>query len=95
MTSIALADEGKIESGRPDHKGHQMMTTQDSPAPSDVKLVDAGNETCPISGDPVNGTDYVAYNGKRYGLCCKGCDAQLLKDPEKYIKALKDKGDLK
>lgn len=64
-------------------------------AQKDAAVTDANNKTCPISGDPVNGKDFVVYNGKRYGLCCTGCDKQFLSDPEKYIKILKDRGDIK
>ena len=48
-------------------------------------VVDAGNKLCPISGSPVSGTHFVVYNGKRYGLCCPGCEGPFLKDPATYI----------
>ena len=93
LTSIALAEEGDMQ--RKGHKGDQQKAVSSSSTPGDAKVVNAGNKTCPISGNPVNGTDYVVYKGKRYGICCKGCDEQFLKNPEKYIKALKAKGEIK
>ena len=48
-------------------------------------VVNAGNKLCPISGDPVSGTSFVEYQGKRYGLCCPGCDKMFLADPAKYL----------
>jgi YHS domain-containing protein len=48
-------------------------------------IVDAGNKLCPVSGDPVSGTNFVVYQGKRYGLCCPMCEKPFLSDPAKYI----------
>jgi YHS domain-containing protein len=53
--------------------------------------VDAGNKLCPVSGDPVSGSDFVIYQGKRYGLCCSMCKAPFLAAPEKYIAAMEAK----
>jgi YHS domain-containing protein len=52
-------------------------------------IVDAGNKFCPVMGGRVSGKDFVVYQGKRYGLCCPGCDKTFLKDPEKYIANMK------
>ncbi|MEI7751518.1 MAG: YHS domain-containing protein [Candidatus Omnitrophota bacterium] len=52
-------------------------------------IVDAGNNMCPVMGGPVSGKDFVVYQGKRYGLCCPGCDKKFLSDPEKYIAQMK------
>ncbi|MBI4711449.1 MAG: YHS domain-containing protein [Candidatus Omnitrophica bacterium] len=51
----------------------------------------AGNKLCPISGEPVSGTSFVEYEGKRYGLCCPGCEGMFLKDPAKYIAQMEAK----
>ena len=48
-------------------------------------IVDAGNKLCPVSGDPVSGTNFVVYQGKRYGLCCPMCEKPFLNDPQKYL----------
>jgi YHS domain-containing protein len=52
-------------------------------------IVDAGNKLCPVSGDPVSGTNFVVYQGKRYGLCCPMCEKPFLSDPSKYIAKMK------
>ncbi|MFH1209133.1 MAG: hypothetical protein V1673_06245 [Candidatus Omnitrophota bacterium] len=52
-------------------------------------IVDAGNKLCPVSGDPVSGTSFVIYQGKRYGLCCPMCEKPFLSDPEKYLSLMK------
>jgi YHS domain-containing protein len=48
-------------------------------------VVDAGNKICPVMGGPVNGKDFVVYEGKRYGLCCPGCEKAFLADPGQYV----------
>jgi YHS domain-containing protein len=52
---------------------------------SQTGIVDVGNKICPVMGGPVNGEDSVVYEGKRYGLCCPGCDKTFLSDPAKYV----------
>ena len=52
---------------------------------SQTGIVDVGNKLCPVMGEPVNGKNFVVYEGKRYGLCCPGCDKTFLSDPAKYI----------
>lgn len=51
-------------------------------------IVDVGNKVCPVMGGAVDGEHFVVYEGKRYGLCCPGCKAAFLADPEKYIAAM-------
>ena len=48
--------------------------------------------TCPIMGEKVNPKVFVDYQGQRIYFCCKGCPAAFNKDPEKYIKKMKDEG---
>lgn len=52
---------------------------------SQTGIVDVGNKTCPVMGEPVDGENFVVYEGKRYGLCCPGCDQTFLADPARYI----------
>ena len=52
-------------------------------------IVDAGNKMCPVSGDPVSGKNFVTYKGVRYGLCCPMCEGPFLKNPGKYLAAMK------
>ena len=53
------------------------------------KTVAAGNRFCPVSGDPVSGTSFVEYQGKKYGLCCPACKSAFLADPAKAIGKMK------
>jgi YHS domain-containing protein len=47
---------------------------------------------CPVLGGNVDKNVYADYQGKRIYFCCQGCDAEFKKDPEKYMKNLKDEG---
>jgi YHS domain-containing protein len=48
--------------------------------------------TCPVLAGNVDKNVYVDYRGKRIYFCCKGCDAEFKKDPEKYLKKLQEEG---
>ena len=46
---------------------------------------------CPVSGDRFHvseTTPVFEYEGKKYYLCCPGCELEFKKDPEKYIELL-------
>ena len=46
----------------------------------------ATNTKCPVLGGKVSETSKtVVVRGREYRLCCGGCDANLLKDPDKYL----------
>ncbi len=49
-------------------------------------------ELCPVSGEEVDAKGGIAYEykGKVYHFCCASCVADFKKDPEKYIKKMKD-----
>ncbi|MBI4115721.1 MAG: YHS domain-containing protein [Candidatus Omnitrophica bacterium] len=55
-------------------------------------VVDAGNATCPVSGDKVNPKVSYIYEGKKYHFCCAMCIKDFKKDPKKYIAQL-EKGE--
>jgi YHS domain-containing protein len=48
--------------------------------------------TCPVLGGNINKETYVDYKGQRIYFCCPGCDAEFKKDPEKYLKKMKEQG---
>lgn len=47
---------------------------------------------CPVMGDPINKNYYVDYRGHRIYFCCNECPDTFKKNPEKYMKILKDSG---
>ncbi len=56
---------------------------------SKTGVVEGGNRFCPVSGDPVSGSDFVIYKGVRYGLCCPACKGPFLLNSAKYIAQMK------
>jgi YHS domain-containing protein len=49
-------------------------------------------ELCPVSGEKVDAKEGIAYEykGKVYHFCCASCFADFKKDPEKYIRKMKE-----
>lgn len=47
---------------------------------------------CPVLGGNVDKSIYADYKGYRYYFCCKGCDEEFKKNPEKYIEKMKAEG---
>jgi YHS domain-containing protein len=48
--------------------------------------------TCPVMGGMINKNVYADYQGHRVYFCCPPCLKQFKKDPEKYVKKLKEQG---
>ena len=49
--------------------------------------------TCPVmQGSPVNPDLYVDAAGYRVYVCCKGCQAAVTADPDKYVTQLQAVG---
>jgi YHS domain-containing protein len=48
--------------------------------------------TCPVLAGNLDKNVYADYKGKRIYFCCKGCDEEFKKDPEKYMKKLQEEG---
>lgn len=47
---------------------------------------------CPVMKGPINKQIYADYEGKRVYFCCNNCLSAFKKDPEKYMKVLRDSG---
>lgn len=51
-----------------------------------TKPIPATNTICPVLGGKVTEkSKTVVVRGREYRLCCAGCDANLLKNPGKYL----------
>ncbi|MBP1738280.1 MAG: hypothetical protein H6Q48_573 [Deltaproteobacteria bacterium] len=48
--------------------------------------------TCPVMGGLVNKNIYADYQGNRVYFCCPPCLKEFKKDPEKYVKKMKEQG---
>lgn len=66
-------------------------TAASATAPMQSDLVP--QKTCPVMGGAINKKLYVDWEGKRIYVCCKGCIADVKKDPAKYIKVLEERGE--
>ena len=49
------------------------------------QIIQMNNETCPVSGRPINGTDSYIHEGKEYNLCSEECKQPISENPEKYL----------
>jgi YHS domain-containing protein len=47
---------------------------------------------CPVMGWDIDKSRFVDYKGNRIYFCCASCPEDFKKDPEKYVKKLKDSG---
>ena len=64
----------------------------DEPAQADEPAKAKPQTICPVMGNPINKEIFVDYQGKRAYFCCKGCIPEFNKDPEKYMKIMRDQG---
>jgi YHS domain-containing protein len=74
--------------------GEQVKNGSSSAKPEIAKTVKQmkTQTTCPVTGEPINKSLFVDYNGKRIYVCCADCIDKVKKDPEKYIKKLESLG---
>lgn len=79
--------------GHAEHAGHsQYEDALAKLSPADRALAEK-QKTCPVSGEPLGsmGTPYnVTVQGRDVLLCCSGCEAEIKKNPEKYLAKLPD-----
>jgi YHS domain-containing protein len=47
---------------------------------------------CPVLGGNIDKQVFADYKGQRIYFCCRGCDAEFKKNPEKYLQKLKEAG---
>jgi YHS domain-containing protein len=47
---------------------------------------------CPIQGGAIDKSMYTDYKGYRIYFCCAGCPEEFAKDPEKYMKQMRESG---
>jgi YHS domain-containing protein len=48
--------------------------------------------TCPVSGEAIDKTVHVDYQGQRVYFCCNKCAARFRKDPEKIFSKVESDG---
>jgi len=47
---------------------------------------------CPVMGNDIDRDGFVDYQGKRIYFCCPPCIARFKKDPEKYLRKMREAG---
>lgn len=59
---------------------------------ADAKKKTKAQTLCPVMGEPINKKFYVDYKGYRVYFCCSSCPEEFNKNPEKYMKKLRESG---
>ena len=49
-----------------------------------VPATPVGNQTCPVTGNPVDGLSQVTHQNKTYNLCSPGCATPFSQEPDRY-----------
>ncbi|MGC8915590.1 MAG: YHS domain-containing protein [Thermoanaerobaculum sp.] len=49
-------------------------------------------QSCPVSGKPIDKNVYLDYQGQRIYFCCPRCPAEFRKNPEKYFAKFEAEG---
>jgi hypothetical protein len=99
--SLAASYFGATRSGAPALElppESQPPPAEDGPAvkglnklsPADRALA-VKQKTCPVTGEALGSMGMplvIEINGRKIFLCCKGCEAAVRKEPDKYLKKL-------
>ena len=62
------------------------------PVQANTTSMTVAQTTCPVMGGKINKEVYMDYEGKRVYFCCPSCIAEFEKDPDRYVKKMKDEG---
>jgi len=79
--AVALMMAGPVFAQGKKAEGQAQVQTQGQP-----------QTKCPVLGGNVDKNIYADYKGHRYYFCCKGCDEEFKKNPEKYIEKMQAEG---
>lgn len=93
ISTFAIAQENPDNDKTDVQNTTEIKTEQSSEDATELKEVEIWNKVCPVEGGPVeDDTATIEYNGKLYGFCCPGCDAEFAENPEKFAKNLNEAG---
>ncbi len=67
-------------------------TTQGLQDKSGKGQTSAPESVCPVLGNKINKNIYTDYQGQRIYFCCPGCIAVFKKNPEAYLKKMREQG---
>jgi len=96
LASVGLALSGVgcgdgNDHSKPDHGTPSAKPSEPAAAPADPNLKPYPLKTCVVSGEELGkmGEPFrVAYKGQEIKFCCKSCDKDFQKDPEKYLQKI-------
>ena len=85
-TGLLVLLNNQIAVKAEDRPEGQTITTKAS------EPINVGNKICPVSGEKINEKTKATYEygGKIYNFCCPMCIDEFKKDPQKYIKKIKE-----
>jgi YHS domain-containing protein len=70
----------------------QGKSQGETPAKTQAKTQGQPQTKCPVLGGNIDKSIYADYKGYRVYFCCKGCDEEFKKNPEKYLEKMKAAG---
>jgi YHS domain-containing protein len=87
-TSVGLVEAGDYGQAMESHRhGHSRDDSLSAGTASS-----ATQRLCPLTGQPVDRSQFVDHEGKRIYFCCAACKEPFRKDPAKYIQAMESAG---
>lgn len=93
ISTIAMAQENPEKENEETVEKVEIEVEQETEASIETETKEVWNKVCPVEGGPVeDDTATIEYNGKLYGFCCPGCDAEFAENPEKFAKNLNEAG---
>lgn len=86
LSGLATAGEQNeaIGSHRHGHSRDDSASVTSSPS--------GEQRLCPVTGQPIDTSQFVDHEGKRIYFCCSACKEPFLRDPAKYIRAMEGAG---
>jgi len=71
---------------------HKHNSSDSMAQDSQKKAVEVSNKICPVLNEKIDEKVKATYEykGKIYNFCCAACIEDFKKDPEKYIKKIKN-----
>ncbi len=82
---------GHAHGAMPETKPSSVEADTKTAASKTVVAEEVGNTVCPVSGEKIDEKMKATYEyeGKIYNFCCPSCVDEFKKDPQKYIKKIK------
>jgi YHS domain-containing protein len=92
ISGCKKADNPQKPATTPSTQSPPAMQHQTKPAQDQPKTAGQQQTVCPITGENIDKSVFVDYQGKRIYFCCSDCPPNFKANPEKYIKEMESKG---